>query len=96
MCVGGVQPNGGNGEERERFWNGLDRTVDRVGNGYRLCVLRDLKGWIGDRVRTGITFSLGVLRENDNGIRVVEFCAESGLCVDNIFFNHKSLLSKQG
>ena len=26
----------------ERFWNVLDRIVDRVGNGYILCVLRDL------------------------------------------------------
>ena len=25
------------GEERERFWNDLDRIVDRVGNWYRLC-----------------------------------------------------------
>ena len=32
----------GNGEERERLRNDLDKTVDRVGNGYRLCVLGDL------------------------------------------------------
>ena len=38
-------------EERERFWNDLDSIVDRVGNGYRLCVQGDLNGWIGDRVR---------------------------------------------
>ena len=36
-------PNEGNGEEKERFWNYLDRIVDRVGNGYRFCVLGDLK-----------------------------------------------------
>ena len=27
----------------------------RVGNGYRLCILGDLNGWIGDRTRAGIT-----------------------------------------
>ena len=26
----------GNSEEKERFWNDLDRIKDRVGNGYRL------------------------------------------------------------
>ena len=26
-------------EERERFWNDLDKVVDKVRNGYRLCVL---------------------------------------------------------
>ena len=27
-----------------------DRNMDNIGNGYRLCVLGDLNGWIGDRV----------------------------------------------
>ena len=31
-------------EERERFWNDLDKVVDRAGNGYRVCVLGDLNG----------------------------------------------------
>ena len=39
----------------KRCWNDMDRTVDRVENEYRLCVLGDLNGWIGDRVRAGIT-----------------------------------------
>ena len=29
-------------EERDRFWNCMDRTLDSIGNGYRLCVLGDL------------------------------------------------------
>ena len=32
----GYSPNEGIGEERERFRNDLDGTMDRVGNGYRL------------------------------------------------------------
>ena len=32
----------GNGEERERFLNDLDRIMDSTGNGYRLCALGDL------------------------------------------------------
>ena len=44
-------PNEGIGEKRERFWNDTDRTMEKVGNGYRLCMLGDLNGWIGDRVR---------------------------------------------
>ena len=45
----------GNCEEREKFWNDLDKVLDRVDNGYRLCVLGDLNGWVEDRVRVGIT-----------------------------------------
>ena len=33
----------------------MDRTVNSVGYGYRLCILRDLNRWIGKRTRAGIT-----------------------------------------
>ena len=65
-------PYEGIGEERERFWNDMDRTVNRVGNGHRLCVLGDLNGWIGERVRAGITGAFGR--------RVMKFYVERG-CV---------------
>ena len=43
VCVVvGYGPNERDGEERDRFWNDMDRTLDSVGNGYRLCILRDL------------------------------------------------------
>ena len=54
-------------------------------------MLGDLNGWIGDRVRGGITGAFGVSEKNDNGRRVVEFCAERGLCVANTYLEHKSL-----
>ena len=69
----------------------MDRIMDRVGNSYRLCVLGDLNGWIGDRVRASITGAFGVLGENENGRRVVQFCDEWGLCVVNTYFEHKNL-----
>ena len=74
--VVGYGPNEGDGEERDRFWNDMGRILDRVEKGYRLCILGDLNGWMGDRTRAGITGAYGVKRENDNGRRVVEFCAE--------------------
>ena len=52
--------------------------MDSVGNGYRLCILEGLNGWIGDRTRDGIIGAFGVPGENDNGTRVVEFCAGKG------------------
>ena len=56
VCVVvGYSPNQGIGEEKERFRNDIDRTMGRVGNGNRLCLLGDLNGWIVDRVRAGIT-----------------------------------------
>ena len=76
-------PNEGDGEERDRFWNDMDRILDTVGNRYRLCILGNLNGWIGERTRAGITGAFGVSGENDNGRRGLEFYAERGLCMGN-------------
>ena len=46
----GYDPNEG-GEERDRFRNNMDKILDRVENGYRLCILGYLNGWIGDENR---------------------------------------------
>ena len=62
----------------------MDRILDRVSNGYRLCNIGNLNGWIGDRVRTGITGAFGIPGDNDNDRRVVEFWAERVVCVGNI------------
>ena len=64
--------------------------MDSIGNGYRLCLLGDLNGWIGERTRAAITGAFGVPEENENG-RTVVFSAEKGLCVGNTYFKHKSL-----
>ena len=42
-------------------------------------------------MRVGITGAFGVPGENENGRRVVEFCAEKGLCVGNTYFEYNSL-----
>ena len=39
-----------------------------------------------DRMRVSITGTFGVLRENNNGRRVVEFRDELGLCGGNTYF----------
>ena len=51
----------------------MDRTLDSVGNGYRLCILKDLNRWIGDRTRAGITGVFGVLAENEFCISTQEW-----------------------
>ena len=88
-------PREGNGEERERFWIDMDRLLDRVGNGCRLCILGDLNGWIGDGMKPSITGAFGLPGENDNDGRVV-FYTERGLCVGNTYLNTGVCISTQG
>ena len=47
--------------------------MERAGKGYRFCLLGDLSGLVGDRVRVGITDAFGVSGENVNERRLVEF-----------------------
>ena len=56
--VVGYGHNEGVVEERDRFWNDIERILYCVGNGYRLCMLRNLNGWIGYETRAGITGAL--------------------------------------
>ena len=42
-------------------------------------------------MRAGITGAFGVPVDNDNERRVVEFNVERGLCMDKMFFDHRSL-----
>ena len=67
-------------EEKEQL-----SVVDRIGNRYRLCVQGDLNGWVGNRLREGITGGFGVPK-NYNCRRVINLCAEKGLSVSNTYF----------
>ena len=53
VCVVMGYGSNGDSEERDRFWNDMDRTLDIVENGYRLCIL-------GNIPRSGITGAFGM------------------------------------
>ena len=56
-------------------------------------MLEDLNGWLGDRLRVGITGEFGVPGENDNGRKAIDLCIENGLSVIyNTYFKLKNLL----
>ena len=74
-----------------KFWNDIDKAVDRVSNRYRLCVQGDLNRWVRDGLMAGMTGGFGVPGENDNGRRVIGICVERGISVSNSYFKHRSL-----
>ena len=77
--------------EKDKFWNDLRNVMNKVGNGYRLLVVGDLNGWVGDEAIDGITGKFGVPGVNENGERVVDFCADRGMCIANTHFRHKDI-----
>ena len=45
--------------------------------------MEDLEGYLGNRVREGIAGSFRVLKEFENGRRVIDFFVEKWFCEDN-------------
>ena len=74
---------GSDDDECMKFWNDMKETLERVSGGFRIIVLCDLNGWVGDRKRDGITGGYGVEGEIENGKKVIDFCAEKGMCISN-------------
>src|SRR5678815_5909294 len=66
-------PSKGNVEESTIFWDNLNDVLDGVSRSFRLIVLGDLNGWIGDKKRDGITGGFGVFEENENGRKAVSY-----------------------
>ena len=49
-------------------------------------MLRDLNGWIRNKVWAGITGRFCIPGKNDNGRMVIDSCAEKGSCVGSTYF----------
>ena len=49
-------------------------------------MIRDLNGWVGDRLRASITGGFEVPGENDMGRSEIGFCAEMRLSLINSYF----------
>ena len=67
--------------------------TDRVPNAWIRDLCGVMKG-VDERIDEGgggIAGAFGVSGENDYGRKVIDFCAETGLCDGNTYFIHKSL-----
>ena len=71
----GYGPKEGDGKERDRFWSDMERNLDNEGNGYRLCILGDLNGCIGDRTRASIIVAFEVPGKNGGVL-----CRKGAVC----------------
>ena len=43
-------------------------------------MLGDLNGWVINMLKAGISTGFGIVVENDNGKRVIDFCVGRELC----------------
>ena len=69
----------------------MDEVVGGVRNEYILCVIENLYGWIGDRMKVVITNAFIVAHENDNERMWTDLYTDRRLWLGNKYFKRKSL-----
>jgi exonuclease III len=79
----------------ERFYTGLQETIDRVPKGDMIILMGDFNARIGQQQRQLTAFrNVGpytVDMINDNGERLVDFCTVNNVVVTNTFYEHKAV-----
>lgn len=76
-------------EEKNQFWDDLQRVYDETNN--PVIIMGDLNARVGNDIR-GVQHVMGKFGEkvkNRNGVKLIEFCIQNGLVVQNTLFQHK-------
>ena len=78
-------------EEKEDFYIRLKEVIRSVKQHDMLLLMGDFNAKVGqdDGIWRDIMGVFGVGTRNNNGLRLLEMCAEHRLCVTNTIFNHK-------
>lgn len=82
-------PDTGRGkQERDAFYDGLQRVIDTIPVREKLVILGDLNARIGDHVVPGVKHRFNEPTSNESGDELVEFCSVNELRINNTFFDH--------
>ena len=79
-------------EEKNDFYDQLSEVVRNVKRHDMLLLMGDFNAKVGqeDGIWRDVMGVFGIGTRNNNGQRLLEFCAEHRLCVTNTIFNHKT------
>lgn len=79
--------------EKNTFYDQLQEAMDTAPQGNMFVIAGDFNGRVGRKKEEweGTLGNYGVGDVNENGIRLLEFCACNGLSISNTFFCHKPL-----
>ncbi len=75
----------------EKFWEDIGQLLKKFGNVRRVFELVYINVRVGSTEIEGVVGRDGVEGVNENGQHRVDICAESGLFLSNIFFQHKMI-----
>ena len=80
-----------NEEESIAFYEELQECVWRVPRGDMLLILGDFNARVGNDSSTwhGTIGRFGPEEQNENGVRLLDFCALNGLVITNTLFQHR-------
>ncbi len=78
-------------EEIREFWDEVNDCLEMFEEGRRIVVFGDMNGRVRNTELAGVLGKWGVEGVNENGLHLVDICAERGLFLANTFFQHKMI-----
>ena len=81
-------------DNSDKFYADLQETLDRVQRGDMLIIMGDLNARLGCQEHLNAPQCVGPFTadvQNENGMRLLDFCLVNDLVVTNTFFQHKTI-----
>ena len=82
----------GNEEETEAFYQSLQSVVEQVPVRDMLLIMGDFNARVGNDMTAwrGTLGRFGPAEQNENGVKLLDFCALNGLVITNTLFQHRA------
>ena len=82
----------GNEEETETFYQSLQSVVEQVPVRDMLLIMGDFNARVGNDMSAwrGTLGRFGPAEQNENGVKLLDFCALNGLVITNTLFQHRA------
>ncbi|XP_050455237.1 craniofacial development protein 2-like [Cataglyphis hispanica] len=76
-------------KEIDDFYETLQEEIDKIPEEHKILIMGDLNARIGNAVVDGVKQRFNEAHINDNGEKLVAFCAQNRLRINNTYYDHK-------
>ncbi|XP_055378928.1 craniofacial development protein 2-like [Condylostylus longicornis] len=76
-------------EEIKGFYDDLQAEIEKVPKEHKIVILGDMNARVGNTEINGVKNRFNESHINENGQKLVDFCAQNELRINNTYFDHK-------
>ena len=86
-----VPNDGESNSTKDDFYGKLQETIDEIGQNRQILMMGDFNGRTGSKKQDPVVGEFGEGIINDSGERLIEFCTNNELRINNGFYQHKEI-----